>query len=108
MAEQIDETLVQIDEERQVVEPRLATSSPASPATTCGWSGSSGTGARRPGRRPAERTARRSLYLEAQAIADAEVPVVPLWTWDQVMVARSEVTGLKVHPTLLSSLYRGQ
>jgi peptide/nickel transport system substrate-binding protein len=55
-------------------------------------------------RRLREREARRLLYLQAQTLLHQDLPVLPLWTWDEVMVARTEVAGLKVHPTLPMSL----
>jgi peptide/nickel transport system substrate-binding protein len=50
------------------------------------------------GRRTLDRTHRRAIYGEVQQILAAEVPILPLWHEDNVVVANRTVTGYTVLP----------
>lgn len=51
------------------------------------------------GRHVVDRSARRTLYAEAQRILAADVPVVPLWHEDNVVVATPALAGFRITPT---------
>ena len=51
------------------------------------------------GQRVMERDVRRAIYEKVQAKLLADLPMIPLWHPDNVVVARREVTGYRVMPT---------
>lgn len=50
--------------------------------------------------------ARQLLERSAAVKPRLTLPLVPVWSWDEAILARSEVSGLQVHPTLPVSYQR--
>ena len=47
----------------------------------------------------ADRTKARDLYAQAQQIISNDVPMLPLWYWNNIVVAKRSVSGISVPPS---------
>jgi peptide/nickel transport system substrate-binding protein len=59
------------------------------------------------GRRELDRERRKAIYADVQRLLARDLPIVPLWHEDNIVVRRREVRGFQILPTAqLSSLAR--